>query len=649
MLLEDIGVTARKLPQFNSKKIYSVEDLLKFVPRKYYDFRNPVSADNIVHQKKCCLIVCGNELKVTPTYIKLICTEVKSGRKIVAMWFNQKFMVSKLQQMSMHQIVLCGTATVSEEFNSVTFINPDVFSNNMDDLCIYPVYSKITGMSVPYLTEKIKIAVDLLDKEDYDTKLVPETLNKKTIKTFKLISRKEAIRHIHFPKTPEDLAAAKKRLIFDELYFFATQLLKDQEVEQKDSPFIIKSTEKYEDFINNLPFDLTDDQENTVNKIMEKAKRGERVYSLIQGDVGCGKTITAFCVMIAMAENGYQSALMAPTSVLAKQHYLELSEMMSKYGFEVVYLDGSLKASEKKAALKKIENGEASMIVGTHTLVSDSVIYHNLGLTIVDEEHKFGTTQRETLREKAREGVHSITMSATPIPRTLAITLYGESLDLYNIETMPNGRQPIQTAINGSDKVTFDFIKSEIDKGHQCYVVCPLITESDYEGMSEVESVEELYNKIKAYLPGIETDILTGNVKKDKMEEVIQKFKNNETKILISTTVVEVGVNVPNATVMVIRNAERFGLASLHQLRGRVGRGTLKSYCILNSKEKDNERLKVMVNNTDGFEIAKEDLKIRGTGDLIGTKQAGDNKYVMLMLKYPKLYEKIREWIIANK
>jgi len=357
--------------------------------------------------------------------------------------------------------------------------------------------------------------------------------------------------------------------------------------------------------------------------------------------------------MFSMADNGFQSVLMAPTGVLAKQHFKELSSYSEKYGYNTVYLGGDLKAKEKKEVLKKIKSGEAHFIIGTHAVISDNVEFKNLALTIVDEEHKFGVIQRETLRKKASEGVHSISMSATPIPRSLALTLYGDAMDIYTISTMPNGRLPVKTAVTNENKAIFSFMQKEIEKGHQCYIVCPLIENDTDDDRELPESVEEIYQKVCDYFlihnKNIKASVITGKMNDEEKSRIIGEFSKNETQILIATTIIEVGVNVPNATVIAIMNAERFGLAGLHQLRGRVGRGNLQSYCILKSKELENERLQVMCETTDGFKIAQEDLKQRGTGDILGVKQSGEDENVKLMLKHPKIYEAIREYVRENE
>ena len=364
-------------------------------------------------------------------------------------------------------------------------------------------------------------------------------------------------RKIHSPNTIEEVGETQRRLIFDDLFYFASRLYREER-ETPISDFVIERTDMVKQIISELPFILTEDQRTTVDKIIENAKEGNRINALVQGDVGCGKTIVSFLSMVAFAENGYQSALMAPTQVLAKQHYEGLTSLVSKYGLRVAYLHSGMKVREKKKVCDDIKTGWYHFVVGTHSVFANSVEYYNLGLVITDEEHKFGVEQRDSLVEKASNGVHTITMSATPIPRTLAITLYGESKEVFTINQMPSGRKPVITGIAKSDERTFSFMRSTIAKGQQCYVVCPLIKDSDSEKMEGVESVENIYSRLVEYFEDDDTikiEMLTGKQSSEEVEETIGRFSRNETQVLISTTVIEVGVNVPNASVIVIRNA----------------------------------------------------------------------------------------------
>ena len=347
---------------------------------------------------------------------------------------------------------------------------------------------------------------------------------------------------------------------------------------------------------------------------------------------------------MAVVENGYQAAIMCPTAVLAEQHFKSLSEQLSPFNIKVSLLTSNLTAKEKKVVLADIQDGKAQVIVGTHAVISKDVKFKELALTIVDEEHRFGVEQRDALAEKAKTGVHNVSMTATPIPRTIASAVYGENTQIISVHTMPSGRKPVKTIVYGNEEKVYASMYNQIRAGHQCYVVCPLIEESDSETLAGVESVEETYSKMTAWFskyPEVSIKMINGNMKPADVKDAISAFSAGKCQIIISTTIIEVGVNVPNATVIVVKNAERFGLAQLHQLRGRVGRGDAQSYCVLLSKQKTNPRLLAMEETTDGFEIARKDLELRGTGDIVGTKQSGIDKDVTLMLEYPDLYKKI--------
>lgn len=513
--------------------------------------------------------------------------------------------------------------------------SPEMFEPNIGHgKRVFPVYSKIPGMSNDYLTEKLRLATGYAD-------LTHETLPYELVAELGLLSIKEALYKLHFPQSMEQVRQGQERLMFDDLLYFALHQEWAARNSAVGSPFSIKTLKLYNAISDSLPYELTRDQNDAPASMLADIRQGRRINALVQGDVGCGKTIVAFLMMAAMAGSGYQAVLMAPTQVLARQHYEDLNALLAPHGYEAVYLGSELRAAEKKAALKKIASGETRFIVGTHSVLGKDVVYRNLALTVADEEHKFGVAQRRALVEKAAEGVHSITMSATPIPRSLAQVIYGNAVQLHTIRTMPAGRQPVLTGIAISRERIYKFLGSQIRQGRQAYVVCPMIDQN--EDLGDVKSVEEVSAEYeKALVPfGIRIATLTGRDTKATMERVISEFKNGEIDILISTTVIEVGVNVPNATVMVISSADRFGLSSLHQLRGRVGRSSLKSYCVLESEsqtEKAKERLEAMCRTTDGFEIAEADLKLRGAGDFLGTKQSGDNKYMALMLAYPEKY-----------
>lgn len=629
----------KKIAQFNKKGIYSVEDLLRTYPRGYLDYRNPVNMRNVANKRKYAMICVIMDVISTPSYIEAVCREEETRLQVSVKWFRQDYKYAEISSMYGMEVIVCGTYIENDYGKG--FINPTVFSTDIEEYKkIFSVYSKIAGMSEAYYTDTLLKALEVYDE--------PEQFSDEIRDKFCIITEKEMLRKVHFPKTEQDIVEARRRIIFEDLYKFAKQMVFDGIKNQRSSEFKPIYLTNCNKLIKALPYELTEDQKNVVSSFVYKAKEGTRVNALVQGDVGSGKTICAFLLMLSMTDNGYQSVLMAPTGVLAKQHYNELKSYVEPFGLNCVYLSGELKAKEKKEVLSKIKSGEADLIIGTHSVISDSVEFKNLGLTIVDEEHKFGVIQRENLRKKADAGVHCVTMSATPIPRTLAMSLYGNAVDIYTINSMPSGRKPVKTCVSNNDTAIFNFMKNQINAGHQCYVVCSLIdNDKDDEDMEKPISVDEISQKLDDYFYGsnIKVGVITGKMKEQEKNEIISKFEANEYQILVATTIIEVGVNVPNATVITIMDADRFGLAGLHQLRGRVGRSNLQSYCILKSRDNNNDRLKAMCDTTNGFEIAERDLQLRGTGDFIGTKQSGDNHNVELMLKYPNFYNAIKEYV----
>lgn len=637
MDLSTIVGNPKKLQQFNKKDIYTAEDLINYLPKSYNDFRNETG---ILGEDETSVFVMKTEKMWSPAqagripYFRVIGTVFKTGEKISVTFFQQNYLARELAPLMGTSFLVAGKVKYSEQYGfGVT--SPALFVPMGQGVQkIYPVYRKIPGMSVDYLTDCIKKVMGLPD-------VTQETLPVETVQKENLLSRKEAYYYLHYPNSMEAIEKAKERVIFEDLLYFALHNEWAKRASSPVSPAVILETQKMQDVAQSLPYQLTDDQKNTLDDMVKNAKAHTRIHALVQGDVGCGKTIIAILAMVMMAENGYQSVLMAPTQVLAQQHYEELVRVTSPFGFHTVFLGASQKAKERNAALKQIASGEADFVVGTNSVISSSVAYKNLGLTITDEEHKFGVAQRAALVKKAAEGVHSITMSATPIPRTLAQVIHGASLQLYSIHTMPSGRKPVITGMVNTMEKLYAFIIREAKHGHQTYVVCPMIEEKD-DDVKSVEALTKQYqNDLGPY--GIRIATLTGRNKKQETEEILERFKNGEVDVLISTTVVEVGVNVPTATCMVISNAERFGLASLHQLRGRVGRSDLQSFCVLDCQS-DNEaakaRMNAMISTNDGFKIAEEDLKLRGSGDILGTKQSGSNEYVLQAMLYPEVYEK---------
>ena len=556
-------------------------------------------------------------------------------------WFNP-YVFNTIYEMKGREVIV-GGMYINDEWG-MQINNPELFTDDIENgPSIYPIYQKIQGMSSDYLMGLINAAIKQYNK--------PDSLDSEIRNKFGIIDEQRMIQCLHRPKSPDDIRMANKRLIFESLYPLAYKMEEDNLNSARISTVIPKKLNNFNKFIGNLPYELTDDQKKIITEICKDAKKGKRINALVQGDVGSGKTIVAFSLMIMMNDNGYQAALMAPTGILATQHYQEIKKYVEPLGLKAVLLQSGMKKSEEKKVLKSIESGEADFVIGTHSIISDKVTFKNLGITIVDEEHKFGVAQRENLTKKADEGIHNISMSATPIPRSLALTIYGSAVDVYTIESMPNGRKPVKTAISKTDAQAFRFMEKEINEGHQCYIVCPMIGDPEFEAdendEKNITSVEDVYKIATEYFKekNVEISMITGKMKDDEKKAIIDDFSANKTQILIATTIIEVGVNVPNATVITIMNAERFGLAGLHQLRGRVGRSNLQSYCILRSSDEENPRLAAMLKTTNGFEIAEEDLKLRGTGDFLGTRQSGIEKNVMLMLKYPIFYNQIKEYV----
>jgi RecG-like helicase len=640
MELSVLGLPPKKQEQLEKKKIFTVEDLIGFFPRKYFDFRSPKTLRNAMNGERCAMVIVIREVNRRDKFVEVVGRERETRNQVSIKWFHQDYKYNELYNLVDMEAVVCGKFIYNQW--GASFLNPDVFTTDVErGLGIYPIYSKIRGMSDEYLTNTIDKALSIAEIE--------ETADDRALELFHLIPARNIYTYLHHPKSAEEVGAAQKRVVFDTLYHFADEMIKSEQEDKKDSTYIPRALTNCNNLIQSLPYTLTDDQKNIISEFITKARRGERIHALLQGDVGSGKTVVAFLLMMAMSDNGYQSVLMAPTGILARQHYEELCGYIEPYGLNAVYLSGDVKGKEKTEALRKIREGEAQFIVGTHAVISKGVEFYNLGLTVVDEEHKFGVLQREALKEKASEGVHSVSMSATPIPRSLALTMYGDSFDIYTISTMPAGRKPIITKQMAKDEEIFAFITNELYKGHQAYIVCPLIDDPDIiqdDEKDPPESVKEVFEKARSYYPdNIVVDVITGKMKDEEKREKIDAFKNGYTHILLATTIIEVGVNVPNATVIGIMDADRFGLAQLHQLRGRVGRNDLQSYCLLRSEDFENPRLNVMCETTDGFVIAQEDLKLRGSGEFIGTKQSGSDKNIELALKYPKFYSDIRKYV----
>lgn len=640
MLKEIAGTRAYNI--LKKRKMETVEDVCQLFPSKYYDFSfiNPLNTSRLDKNYAFVCKLVSYELKKQSSIYIVRCTlhDIYTQNELCVSWFGTTEMYNVLKK-DYHPGDTCfigGKLKASNKKNLFFMSNPIIFKkyDGESDCHIYTAYEKIRGISESNFE---RIINDCLEHATIPDKVPRELLHK-----YNLMSKDEAIREMHKPSSVEGVKKAKYRLNIDDLLYFALQLEEKKRNLPAGSVYGIHSLAITTKIIKNLPFQLTKDQKSAYEELVNRIRSGKRLNALIQGDVGCGKTILAFLLMFVMADNGFQSVLLAPTQVLASQHYNELKEMAAQYNIDVVYIANGLKKKEREAILKSIEDGSALMIVGTHSVLSKEVKFHDLGLSITDEEHRFGVLQREEITTKAKAGMHTVTMSATPIPRSLSDVLLSTT-EVFNIQSMPNGRKPIQTAICASQNTIFQFIKKEIEKGHQAYVVCPLI--EDKQGVMEgILSVEQTHTEYANIFGKNAVAVLNGKMNEDETEKVIRSFKNGEIKILVSTTVVEVGVNVSNATVIVINNAERFGLASLHQLRGRVGRGNSQGYCILNSVHKNNKRLLALCKYKNGFQIAESDYALRGSGNILGTEQSGSNYYVELSMKYPDLFSELQKY-----
>lgn len=619
--LKGVGEKTEKL--FQKIGITTAEELLRYYPRTYDIYEEPVEIASAEEDK----IVSIRATIATGIYInqirnlQVLTTTVAdaSGRLPVA-WFNAPYLRGTLKKGSV--FILRGK--IIRKKGRPQMEHPEIFTPAAYEEIIHsmqPVYGLTKGLSNKMIT---KLVHQILDTRPLHGEYLPEEIRER----YQLADANYAIRTIHFPKNMQELLTARKRLVFDEflLFVLAIQLLKEK-TEEAPNTFPMKPVWTTEEIIEGLPYDLTGAQKNVWHEI-ERDLSGHKLMSrLVQGDVGSGKTVIAFLAMVLSAENGFQSALMVPTEVLANQHYegfLRLMEEQNIASCHPVLLTGSTTARQKREIYQKIADGEVNVIIGTHALIQEKVEYKNLGLVITDEQHRFGVRQREALTTKGNPP-HVLVMSATPIPRTLAIILYGD-LDISIIDELPAKRLPIKNCVVGTSyrPKAYSFIEKQVQMGRQAYVICPMVEES--EGL-EAENVTDYARKLQEVLPGeIKVEILHGKMKPKEKNRIMEAFASGEIQVLVSTTVVEVGVNVPNATVMMVENAERFGLAQLHQLRGRVGRGEHQSYCIFiqgNNEENTSKRLKILNESNDGFYIAGEDLKLRGPGDLFGIRQSG--------------------------
>lgn len=624
------GIGEKTAGLFARLGIYTVEDLLHDYPRAYDAYEEPVPVGKL--QENTTAAVAGQLLK-TPSVrrfknIQVIVATVKDMTGSLQLtWYNMPYLRNTLQMGQF--LVFRGRAV--KKGGRLTMEQPEIFTPEAYEAVrdsMQPIYGQTKGLGNKAI---VRAVAQALEQRQLEREYLPPSLREK----YELAEYNYAIEHIHFPSSRQELLFARKRLVFDEFFFFllAVRRLKEKRQDCRSS-FVMSHASQVDQLIEALPYSLTEAQNKVLKEVSRDLESGLVMNRLIQGDVGSGKTIIAVLALLQTACNGFQGALMAPTEVLARQHFESITGLFKTYNIEktAVLVTGSMTAKEKRTAYEKIASHEADIIVGTHALIQEKVHYHRLGLVITDEQHRFGVGQREALGSKGQENgslPHVLVMSATPIPRTLAIILYGD-LDISVIDQMPANRLPIKNCVvnTGYRERAYQFMAREVAAGRQAYVICPMVEASE---MIEAENVLDYTKLLRQKLPEtITVEYLHGKMKGKEKNQIMERFAAGEIQVLVSTTVVEVGVNVPNATVMMIENAERFGLAQLHQLRGRVGRGSHQSYCIMvncSDQEGTQERLDILNRSNDGFYIASEDLKLRGPGDFFGIRQSGDIEF----------------------
>lgn len=652
MKLTDLkGIGDKTARLLNKLSVYTAEDLVRLYPRSYDICGKPVLVSEIPEHTGDSLIAVDAVVARTPALkrvrnlqILTVTLRDEKGGLLKATWFNMPYLLGSLKPGYRYifrgRPVFCNWDWVMEQPVLYTM---EGYSSQIG--IMQPIYPLTRGLSNKIVSKAMQQALDIKE-------LVPELLPAELRRSNELAEINFAMRAIHFPKDMNDYEAARKRLVFDEFFFFMLNVRRMKENNSRQPNLSrIADDARTDEFIKKLPYELTNAQKRTWQEVSSDMN-GERLMNrLVQGDVGSGKTIIAVLALMNTVYAGYQGAMMVPTEVLARQQYDDTCAMFEKYGINinVSLLIGSMTASAKKKERQRIASGEAGIVIGTHALIQAGVEYANLGLVVTDEQHRFGVHQRESLTQKG-SSVHTLVMSATPIPRTLAIIIYGD-LDISVMNELPSSRLPIKNAVVGTDyrPNAYRFIENQVQAGHQAYVICPMVeAREDGDVMEDgrgdtfantnmhatLENVVDYTTMLKKNLPSsINVEYLHGKMKPAVKDEIMERFHSGQTQVLVSTTVIEVGVNVPNATVMLIENADRFGLAQLHQLRGRVGRGAYQSYCIFvgtsNAKKENMDRLGILRESNDGFRIAEEDLKLRGPGDFFGIRQSGDMQFTI--------------------
>ena len=622
--LKGVGEKTGKL--FERLGIVTLRDLLSYYPRDYQAYERPVPIGQLKEQKvmsvESALVTNADLLRFNR--MQLVSARIRdlSGSLQLA-WYNMPYMRASLKTGQLY--VFRGR--VVRKRGGLVMEQPEVFAPEayaaLED-SLQPIYGQTKGLGNKAI---VKLMRQALEVRQLEREYMPAQIRRRQ----ELAEINYALERIHFPADRQELLFARKRLVFDEFFLFLTGVkkLKEQR-ENKASSFVMQKTSLARQLEASLPYALTKAQERALADVRRDMQSGLVMNRLIQGDVGSGKTIVAVLALLMAAENGFQGAMMAPTEVLARQHYESISRLFSECGIDrrLVLVTGSMTAKEKRAAYQAIASHEADIVIGTHALIQERVVYDKLALVITDEQHRFGVGQRELLSEKG-DSPHVLVMSATPIPRTLAIILYGD-LDISVIDELPAGRQAIKNCVVDTSwrPKAYAFIADQAAQGRQAYVICPMVEASE---MIDAENVTDYAKLLRRELPDtIRVEYLHGKMKAKEKSRIMEEFADGQIQVLVSTTVIEVGVNVPNATVMMIENAERFGLAQLHQLRGRVGRGASQSYCIMINGSGDGDaskRLEILNKSNDGFFIAEEDLRLRGPGDIFGLRQSGDLEF----------------------
>ncbi|ACI20103.1 ATP-dependent DNA helicase RecG [Dictyoglomus thermophilum] len=635
------GVGPHRAKLLNKLEIYTIYDLITYYPRDYDDRSKLKKISELKPGEKVTIkvkIIDYEETKTLYKKIPIIKAKLTDGTGIVyGVWYGQKYIKQALPQGT--DVLISGE--VKRVLKHIEFENPEYEVLDEEDKeflnvgRIVPIYSLTSG-----LTQKVlrKIIYDALT--DYSI-FLEDPLPKYLREKYNLMDKPVSIWEKHFPTSFLTMASASKRIAFEELFFLQLNLAeKRKEIEKLSAPVFKTDSELVERFLNSLPFKLTKAQEKVWEEIKKDLSSGRPMHRLLQGDVGSGKTVIAALAAILAYDNGYQTAFMVPTEILAEQHYNRLKKIFEPLGIRIALLTSSTPKKEKTYIYLDLAEGKLPIVIGTHALIQEEVTFKKLGLVIIDEQHRFGVIQRAKLWKKG-ENPHLLVMTATPIPRSLALVLYGE-LDISIIDELPPGRKPVITYLfsKRERKKVYSFVEKEIMKGKQAFVVCPLIEESE---KLEAESAKKLYEELKKFFPQFKIGLIHGLVPSEERNRIMEEFQNGEIQILVATTVIEVGVDIPNASIMVIEDAHRFGLAQLHQLRGRVGRGSEQAYCFLIADlkgEDATERLKVMVETNDGFVIANKDLEIRGPGEFFGTRQHGAlNSLIVDLTKDMKLFE----------